>query len=73
MNGETQPVPFDDVTADRRIGKRLRPNSDAALRRDPQSLTIALVGITQATGVLAFDFAQETRSRMPCRGRTPRG
>jgi hypothetical protein len=46
---------------DRRAARRQRRRTEAAHRtmldRNPQSPTVALVGITQATGVLTFDFA----------------
>jgi hypothetical protein len=62
MVGDTQPLPVHDVAANRRGWKQRHPPFAAAhcaiVRRDPRSPTIALVGITQATGVLTFDFAQ---------------
>jgi len=48
------------ATADQRAARRRRRRAEVAHRtmldRNPQSPIVALVGITQATGVLAFDF-----------------
>ena len=46
------------TVARRGHGRRIRVDfaDIGMLRREPRSPTVALVGITQATGVLAFDF-----------------